>query len=65
MAVLPGRSPRRIYICGHYDTIAIEGGQGAATRACGAVTHQQQPADPNAPNDSPAPASTTMAAARR
>ena len=29
MAVLPGRSPRRIYVSGHYDTIAIQGGQGA------------------------------------
>src|SRR5579864_1231339 len=30
MAVLPGRSPRRIYISGHYDTVARPGGQGAA-----------------------------------
>lgn len=29
MAILPGRSPRRIYISGHYDTVAREGGQGA------------------------------------
>ena len=27
MAVLPGRSPRRIYVSGHYDTVAIVGGQ--------------------------------------
>jgi hypothetical protein len=27
LAVLPGRSPRRIYISGHYDTVAIVGGQ--------------------------------------
>ena len=27
MAVLPGRSARRIYISGHYDTVAISGGQ--------------------------------------
>src|SRR5215467_3065794 len=27
MAVLRGRSPRRIYISGHYDTVAIAGGQ--------------------------------------
>jgi hypothetical protein len=27
MAVLPGRNPRRIYVSGHYDTIAIVGGQ--------------------------------------
>lgn len=41
MAVLPGRSPRRIYVSGHYDTIAISGGQtGSNTtgRAGGAIT---------------------------
>ncbi|HET9830896.1 MAG TPA: M20/M25/M40 family metallo-hydrolase, partial [Vicinamibacterales bacterium] len=27
MAVLPGRSARRIYISGHYDSVAITGGQ--------------------------------------
>jgi len=27
MAVLPGRSARRIYVSGHYDTVAISGGQ--------------------------------------
>ena len=27
MAVLPGRSPRRIYVSGHYDSVAIVGGQ--------------------------------------
>ena len=57
MAVLPGRSARRIYVSGHYDTIAIQGGQsrsnvGAAGREGIAVS---QPADPNAPNDFPAP----------
>jgi len=29
MAVLPGRSARRIYISGHYDTVAIAGGDAA------------------------------------
>ncbi len=29
MAVLPGRSARRIYVSGHYDTVAIAGGQNA------------------------------------
>src|SRR5215467_14137066 len=47
MAVLPGRSPRRIYISGHYDTLARPGGQGAAN-AGGA------PADPDAPAARPA-----------
>src|ERR1700730_9854331 len=27
IAVLPGKNARRVYISGHYDTIAIEGGQ--------------------------------------
>jgi peptidase M28-like protein len=27
MAVLPGRNPRRIYVSGHYDTVALVGGQ--------------------------------------
>jgi Peptidase family M28 len=49
MAVLPGRSPRRIYISGHYDTIAIAGGQ--TDRNAGART---QPAT-IAPPDSTAP----------
>jgi hypothetical protein len=56
MAILPGRSPRRIYISGHYDTIAIAGGQSgsnAGTRGREGIS-VTQPADPNAPNDSPA-----------
>src|SRR4029078_2760233 len=40
MAVLHGRSPRRIYVSGHYDTVARPGGQGAS-KAAG-------PADPDA-----------------
>src|SRR5262247_1800153 len=47
MAILPGRSPRRIYISGHYDTVARPGGQGAANAAGG-------PADPDAPAAAPA-----------
>src|SRR6185436_4759429 len=57
MAVLPGRSPRRIYISGHYDTIAITGGQSdsnAGTRGRDGIV-VVQPADPKAPNDTPAP----------
>jgi hypothetical protein len=56
MAILPGRTPRRIYISGHYDTIAIAGGQSGSNAGVrgrdGIVV--TQPADPNAPNDSPA-----------
>ncbi len=57
MAVLPGRSARRIYVSGHYDTVARPGGQsetnaGGAPRGGDAVA---PPADPNAPADNPAP----------
>jgi hypothetical protein len=59
MAVLPGRSPRRIYISGHYDTLARPGGQGTANasappRQPGAAV-LPTPTDPNAPLDNPAP----------
>jgi len=54
MAVLPGRSARRIYISGHYDTVAILGGQGAANAGRRGVVFSQ-PANPDAPNDNPAP----------
>ena len=55
MAILPGRSPRRIYISGHYDTIAINGGQSGSNAGPRPRRHRRpQPADPNAPNDSPA-----------
>ena len=58
MAILPGRSPRRIYISGHYDTVARAGGQGAAN-ANGATRDPDAPAaaaeDPNAPLDNLAP----------
>ncbi len=54
MAVLPGRSPRRIYISGHYDTVAREGGQGASN--AGRPVNFNAPAgDPNAPEDGVAP----------
>jgi hypothetical protein len=58
LAVLPGRSPRRIYVSGHYDTIARAVGQGAAN-AGGAPRDPDAPtaaaANPNAPLDNPAP----------
>ena len=47
MAILPGRSPRRIYISGHYDTVARAGGQSASNSADG-------PLDPDAPTPPPA-----------
>jgi hypothetical protein len=58
MAVLPGRNPRRIYVSGHYDTVARPGGQGQAN-AAGQARDPDAPAppaaDPNAPADNPAP----------
>lgn len=42
VAVLPGRSPRRIYVTAHYDTVSIPGGQNSSgTRPTG-----QPAADP-------------------
>src|SRR5262249_18171918 len=46
MAVLPGRSPRRIYVSGHYDTVARPGGQHAPKA--------RAPPDPDAPAPPPA-----------
>src|SRR5213593_4190100 len=58
MAVLPGRTPRRIYVSGHYDTVARPGGQGASN-AAGAPRDPDAPApapeDPNNPLDNLAP----------
>jgi hypothetical protein len=50
IAVLPGRSPRRIYVSGHYDTIAVVGGQ----RGRNSGASQQQPV-PIAQPDATAP----------
>ena len=57
MAVLPGKSPRRIYVSGHYDTVARPGGQGAANTAAPTDPDARTapPADPNAPLDNLAP----------
>jgi hypothetical protein len=58
MAVLPGRSARRIYVSGHYDTVARPGGQ-EQSNAGGAPRDPDAPAapvaDPNAPIDNLAP----------
>jgi hypothetical protein len=56
IAVLPGRSPRRIYLTAHYDTVNIgEAGQiGANTRPAGQrATDPQLRADQNYDVDSP------------
>jgi hypothetical protein len=59
MAILPGRSPRRIYVSGHYDTVARPGGQGTANAAGPAPADPDArtapPSDPNAPLDNLAP----------
>ena len=60
MAILPGRSPRRIYVSGHYDTVARPGGQGASNASGGTPpadpdARTAPPADPNAPLDNLAP----------
>lgn len=57
MAVLPGRTPRRIYVSGHYDTVARPGGQSAANTAAPTDPDARlaPPADPNAPLDNLAP----------
>jgi peptidase M28-like protein len=57
IAVLPGRSPRRIYISGHYDTVARPGGQGASNAGAPADPDAPaaRPADPTAPLDNLAP----------
>src|SRR5207344_2830051 len=47
----------RIYVSGHYDTVARPGGQGTANAAGPADPDARTaaPADPNAPLDNPAP----------
>jgi Peptidase family M28 len=55
MAVLPGRSARRVYISGHYDTLARPGGQGSSNSGADTQTLTAPPADPDAPLDNFAP----------
>jgi Peptidase family M28 len=58
MAMLPGRSPRRIYVSGHYDTVARAGGQSTANAGGPAPdpdARSAPPADPDAPLDNLAP----------
>ena len=43
VAILPGRSPRRVYVTAHYDTVSIPGGQNASgTRQPGQTTTDPQ-----------------------
>ena len=59
MAVLPGRSPRRIYVSGHYDTLRGPAGKARRTRPPaprGSPTPVlPPPVDPSAPLDNFAP----------
>lgn len=55
MAILPGRSPRRIYVSGHYDTVARAGGQGASNAGAAPAAGRAPAVDPNAPLDNLAP----------
>ena len=65
MAILPGRSPRRIYVSGHYDTTAIEGGQGGANAGPGGTVRRADP-DATAPgvNDDGSGVALTLELAR-
>jgi len=64
MAVLPGKTPRRIYVSGHYDTVSLGGGgqqtsnaggaQGASG-AQGAAVQTRPGAAAQAPGEAPAP----------
>ena len=58
MAILPGKSPRRIYVSGHYDTVARPGGQSTANARGPATDLGEQSATPAgtaAPLDNLAP----------
>ena len=48
MAILPGRSPRRIYVSGHYDTLARPGGQGTANADLAGRSRIGKPGTPEA-----------------
>jgi hypothetical protein len=58
MAVLPGKSPRRIYVSGHYDTVNLgAGGQQASNSGAGRGGAPTRPgAGAQAPGEPPAPA---------
>jgi hypothetical protein len=53
MAVLPGKSVRRVYISGHYDTVAIEGGQSSSNAGAPGLPAEaegRRRADPRPPD---------------
>jgi hypothetical protein len=63
MAVLPGKSPRRIYVSGHYDTVNLgAGGQQASNSGAGRGGAPTRPgAGAQAPGEPPAPAPAAAA----
>ena len=65
MAVLPGKTPRRIYVSGHYDSLNLGAG-GQQTSNSGAGRGAQTPTRPGAaaqaPGEPPAPALATAPA---
>lgn len=69
MAVLPGRSPRRIYITAHYDSLNLGSGGQQALNAAGGQNPQASPdfnhdADANGANDDGSGTVLTMELAR-
>lgn len=69
MAVLPGRSPRRIYITGHYDSLNLGSGGQQALNAAGGQSPQasadfDHDADANGANDDGSGTVLTMELAR-
>jgi len=63
IAILPGKSLRRVYVSGHYDTVARPGGQGATNASPGAPapgTAGGAPRDPDAPAPTPADPNTPL-----
>ena len=65
MAILPGRSARRIYVSGHYDSVAIVGGQGVRNSGSSQPTTFADPdsAEPGV-NDDGSGVALTMELAR-
>jgi peptidase M28-like protein len=56
MAVLPGKTPRRVYVSGHYDSLNLGAGGQQTSNSGPAQSAQTRPgAAPQAPGEPPAP----------
>ncbi|MEO6443912.1 MAG: M20/M25/M40 family metallo-hydrolase [Gemmatimonadaceae bacterium] len=64
MAVLPGRSPRRVYVSGHYDTVNLRAAMAAASSASGGVAEPDFNVDAPGANDDGSGTALTMELAR-